>query len=248
MQNNQSVELQDLLKTVTEEEHFAYTELDAMDYTVRPAWEAKQAEARVKLPNLRTKLQNAVASRLVKVFVAGSPENVEELVGMLSTEVPTFTVKPFYVEVAECLLPTLGREAEVTGATYLSLNDVLRKYAGAYRVMPHSVLPQLASVVTPDIQQLAGVVRDTTRAAFGDVLNGAYIYHQVTNEAIAKSFTKEVGVVVLTGMTKEEKKELNGVVFQNTQSIDVVLKTKPDKGIVTSILKKLTENSLNDVK
>jgi hypothetical protein len=241
-----SVELQDLLASVNQEEHFAYTALDGMDPDTRPAWERMQAQARDKLPALRTKLQNLISSRLVKVYVTGSQEHVDELMKMLETEVPVFTVKSLYVDVAEFVVPTLGTQQQISGASFLRLNEVLRKYAQAYRVMPSIPLPQVPSMAVGNLQELANVVRDVTRQAFGDQLNGAHIFHCATNEAIKQGFTKDVGAVVLTNMTKEERKGLNEIVFNGTPSIDVLLKTKPDKNTVVSIVKKLTENTLNE--
>lgn len=237
--------LNELVIQLSEAQSLADTDLSSWDINTRPGMEFKKNQAKDQLKDITYDYNKAVSDTVNKLFVSGSRDKVNRFSQMLSTEITTFTAKPFYEEIAELVQPMLNSEA-FSSAAYIRLCEVLRTYAQAYNVWPSRPLAEPLSVGIVDFNGLVDTVRNIIRAAFGDTLHKAYILNCCFNEAFRIKFNEVLSVFVFTGITEDEKGALSEGLFPNQPSfsLEIGAEEEPNRSMVLKVFRKVAEANL----
>jgi hypothetical protein len=184
------------------------------------------------------------------VFLTATQEQVRGVSEELNKLVPTFFAHNLYENIADLVQGALGQGESFGANAYFRLLDVLSFLSQENKVWPDFSPKQPMDFACPTKDSLIELVRNTTREAYGDSLNKAYLINSFANLALNANLDNRVSVFIIPNLTKEEVGILAEMVFPDQPSIKFSF-TKSEnnyKSLASKIYHKLSQVYFNSLK
>ncbi len=233
-----------ILENIKSLQSLADFDLTEWDWTTRPGKEIQKSQAKRDLVPLRATYLKEFSNRTAKVFVDGTPEQVATFITLLNKEGGyTFTSPNIYDFLATMVVPKLSLGSTFSSAAWGRLNEVLGDICRTYEVYPHTMPQEPNSPQINSNADLVGVIKGVVRKAFGDTLNRVYLTSNFLNEALTTKFDKDVAIVVVAGLSDEEKSSVMETLFpgQPNFSLSMAPDETPDKSTALKVYRRVFE-------
>jgi hypothetical protein len=240
MTNNLSKLLEDIKKTQAIAEH----DLTDSPWQTRTAKEIAKSEAKRDLVPLKAKYLKEFSTKIAKVFVDGTPEQVKLFTELLNKEgATTFTSSNIYRYIAENVAPKLSYGSAFSSSAWVRLMEILGDVCRTYDVFPHTSPKEPNAPAIRTETDLVEVVKSVIRESFGDTLNRIYLTSNVLDSALSNRFEKDVAVVIVSGLSEPEKASLMDSLFPGQPSFSLTLATDevPDKSTALKVYRRVYE-------
>ncbi len=244
-------ELFKLIKTIKDNQDLVDADLTEWDWRTRPALEISKSEAKRTLVGLKGQYLKEFTKLTSKVFIDGTPEQVSSFTTLLTKEgANVFTAPNIYEFLADNTAPKLSYGNVFSTAAWMRLTEILADTCRTFDVYPHTppVEPVNTAIYSKD--DLVDVIKDVVRNAFGDTLNKVYLTSNFLNNALVNKFDKNMAIMVVSGLSENEKASLMDTLFpgQPSFSLSMAAEEVPDKSTALKVYRRVHETFIKAAK
>jgi hypothetical protein len=243
----ESEKLNEILVRLKDAETTADIDLEAWDPRTRAGMQIRKNQAKRDIVDFAIEYQQEVTKTVVKVFVSGSRDYTQKLTELLKKEgVNAYYTESVYEDIARQVEPMLGTGRIFEAAAYNRLIDTANEYARMFGLYSANLEKQPSFRAVKSDQDLVGLVKEATRAMYGDSLNKSFLFNRFIREAIANRFNTNVSLLVVSNATTEEQTTLSKTLFVGQPNFSVELSENevPTKSTALKIFRKVSESFL----
>lgn len=240
------MELKQILEEADKLQPFVDKDLDTVEWKVRAAWGVKKTDSKLEQAKLKKEYGKALAPRIVKILLTGSPERANELVELFkSTNVVVVDGSTVYDHVAKRVEGILDHRDRLFHQTYqYRMTTELQIFCqenGLDRPKEVKVDVKDDLKQVPHYGDVLGIVRKSIRATNGDKVNCDYLMKEFIEDAYRKRLDGQVIVCVVKGLTPDESEAISKGVYGDRPTVNVKLQSSMivDEKLLEVINKKI---------
>lgn len=239
-----SKKLDELLKSLQQCREMATTDYAGWDWRTRPGMEVAKSQARRDLVDLTWKYQLELVKTVAKVFVTGDHDKVVKLASLLTKE-GAFTIPSasMYEQLADMVAPTLSSGNAFSSPSYIRLIELVTEMAVNNRVDSSGPMEDPKFIGINNRQDLVDVIKKTVRSGFGDNLMKAFVINNFLEHAIKNSFNQQMSILVISGLSEQEKASLMDSIFPGQPSFELIIQKdeEVDKSMALKVYRRVSE-------